>query len=278
MNGNLRYHHIGIPVKEPVDGEVYLKDYKLHHFGYEGSEFGIELMRYDEDCPLPEIVKTRPHVAFEVEDLAKALEGRRVIIEPNSPSEGVLVAFVEENGMPVELIQTQRRPANEAPAQTKGAGLEHVALWTDDVERCVRFYADYFGARAGNLYRNPAKGFESRFLAFEGGARLEVMKTTRLAQVRPEPGAERFGLTHLALAVGGEARVDELTRRLRDDGFPVLAGPRRTGDGYYESVVLDPDGNRVEICADPWISAEDVAGRKSPGFGQDSDAGRRQNE
>ncbi len=249
MNNGLRFHHVGIPVKEPVEGEVYLEDYKLHHFGYEGSEFGIELMRYDEDCPLPEIVKTLPHVAFEVDDLAKALEGRRIVIEPNSPQEGVLVAFVEENGVPVELIQMGRRREDGAPATFRGASLEHAALWTDDVERCVRFYVGYFGARAGAPYRNPAKGFESRFLRFEGGAGIEVMKTTRLDPARPAPGAERFGLTHLALAVGGEARVDDLTRRLRDDGFTVLDGPRRTGDGYYESVVLDPDGNRVEVCA-----------------------------
>ena len=258
VRDGLRYHHIGIPVKEPVEGEVYLEAYKLHHFGYESSEYGVELMRYDEDCPLPEIVKTKPHVAFEVADLAEAVRGKRVIIAPNSPSEGNLVAFIEENGIPVELIETKRRPANEAPARTNGASLEHVALWTDDIERCVRFYAGYFGALAGEPYHNSAKGFESRFLAFEDGTRLEVMKTTRLFPTRSEPGAERVGLTHLALAVGDEARVDELTRRLKDDGFPVLDGPRRTGDGYYESVVLDPDGNRVELCAGPVAPRKEV--------------------
>lgn len=103
-----KYHHIGIPVKESIPGEVYLKDYKCYAFGYEKSEFGIELMRYEDDCPLPEIVKTVPHIAFEVKDVNDAIKGRRVIIEPNSPSKDILVAFIEENGVPIEFIQYLR--------------------------------------------------------------------------------------------------------------------------------------------------------------------------
>ncbi len=101
----LKYHHLGIPTDKPVVGEVYLKEYKIYHCGYEESEFGIEWMRYEKDCPLPEIVKTLPHVAFEVEDIYEAIKGKKVIIEPNSPSEGNIVAFIEENGAPIEFIQ-----------------------------------------------------------------------------------------------------------------------------------------------------------------------------
>jgi lactoylglutathione lyase len=125
--------------------------------------------------------------------------------------------------------------------------IEHVALWTDDLERLASFFRTYFGARVGDPYTNPVKGFESRFLTFDGGARLEIMRTTAHSPVKCEPGAQRMGLTHLALSVDSEQRVDELTKRLRSDGFQVVDGPRRTGDGYYESVVLDPDGNRIEI-------------------------------
>jgi len=105
----LKYHHLGIPVNKPMKGEVYLKDYKVYHCGYEKSEYGIEWMRYEKDCQLPEIVKTIPHIAFEVEDVHEAITGKKVIIEPNSPSEGVIVAFIEEDGAPIEFIQTEKR-------------------------------------------------------------------------------------------------------------------------------------------------------------------------
>jgi lactoylglutathione lyase len=127
--------------------------------------------------------------------------------------------------------------------------IEHVAIWTTDLARCKHFYTSYFGATAGPNYQNPAKGFESCFLSFDGGARLEAMTTTSLSLTHLAPGAQRLGLTHLAISVGSERTVDELTMRLRSDGITIVDGPRRTGDGYYESVVIDPDGNRIEICA-----------------------------
>jgi hypothetical protein len=104
----LRYHHLGIPTKKKKKGEVYLKDYKVYYSGYEKSEYGIEWMRYGYDCRLPEIVKTIPHVAFEVDDIYEAIKGKKVIIEPNSPSEGNIVAFIEENGAPIEFIQINK--------------------------------------------------------------------------------------------------------------------------------------------------------------------------
>ena len=125
--------------------------------------------------------------------------------------------------------------------------IEHIALWTEDIERLAHFYAHYFGASVGPAYANPSKGFESRFLTFEGGARLELMKTSTLRPLKCGPGVQRMGLTHLALSLGSESRVEELTAALRQAGVEVADGPRRTGDGYYESVILDPDGNRVEL-------------------------------
>lgn len=125
--------------------------------------------------------------------------------------------------------------------------IEHVALWTQDIARLRDFYVQFFGARPGPPYANPAYAFESCFLEFDGGARLEIMRTGQLELAHAQPGAQRHGLTHLAVSVGSEQRVDALTREIGAAGHAVLDGPRRTGDGYYESVVLDPDGNRIEI-------------------------------
>jgi len=125
--------------------------------------------------------------------------------------------------------------------------IEHVALWTEDIDRLVRFYTEYFGASIGPKYANSSKGFESRFLTFQDGARLELMKTAVLRPMERDSGVNRMGLTHLAFSLGSENRVDELTATLREAGFGVKEGPRRTGDGYYESVVIDLDGNRLEL-------------------------------
>ena len=127
--------------------------------------------------------------------------------------------------------------------------IDHIALWTTDLERCKAFYSTYFGAAAGGHYVNAAKGFESCFLSFESGARIEVMRTTTLSPSPAEPGAQRMGLTHIAIGLGSDERVNELVSRLQGDGYPILDGPRRTGDGYYEAITLDPDGNRIEITA-----------------------------
>lgn len=131
----------------------------------------------------------------------------------------------------------------------RGPRIEHVALWVRDLDAICAFYAEHFGAEIGAPYENAAKGFRSRFLSFDGGARLEVMTTRSLSPVELAAGAQRMGLTHLAVSLGSERAVDALTARLQALGTPVLDGPRRTGDGYYESVVLDPEGNRIEITA-----------------------------
>ena len=124
--------------------------------------------------------------------------------------------------------------------------LEHVGLWVSDLDTVVAFYEKYFAARVGALYQNPRKGFESRFLEFDSGARLEVMKRNDVTQ---RATAEQLGLAHVALTVGNEATVDALAARFAADGHVPESGPRRTGDGYYECVVRDPEGNRVEIAA-----------------------------
>ena len=106
-----RYHHIGIPTTVRRAEERHLSEYGLYVSGFESSQYGIEWMRFDPDSPLPELVKTVPHVAFEVDDLAAAIEGKDVLIAPNSPSEGVRVAFIVENGAPVEFLERAEHKA-----------------------------------------------------------------------------------------------------------------------------------------------------------------------
>jgi hypothetical protein len=101
----LRYHHIGIPTVKPRDGEVYLEKYKMHVSGFDTSPFGVEWLRFEADAPFPELVKTVPHVAFVVDDLEVAIEGELLLIPPNSPSEGVTVAFIDHDGAPVEFLR-----------------------------------------------------------------------------------------------------------------------------------------------------------------------------
>ena len=101
----MKYHHMGIPTQTPQRGETYLEKYRLFCTDHESNPFGIQWMRYEEGCPLPELVRTVPHVAFEVDDLQQALAGQEILIQPNSPSPGVLVAFVVCDGAPVEFLQ-----------------------------------------------------------------------------------------------------------------------------------------------------------------------------
>jgi lactoylglutathione lyase len=137
-----------------------------------------------------------------------------------------------------------QQPAPEYPMK-----IEHVAIWCRDLEALRDFYVSHFGARPGRFYRNEAKGFESCFLSFESGARLELMRSRSIPDSADDSYSQATGLTHLALSVGSESEVDALTGRLSQAGFEVLDGPRRTGDGFYESVVLDPERNRLEITA-----------------------------
>ncbi|MFZ6028438.1 MAG: VOC family protein [Chloroflexota bacterium] len=123
--------------------------------------------------------------------------------------------------------------------------IEHCAIWTADLERLRAFYETYFRARSGPKYTNPAKHFESYFLAFESGARLELMCRPALAALS---SSDAFcGYAHIAFSLGSKEAVHALTERLQQDGYTLLNGPRTTGDGYYESLFLDPDGNRLEI-------------------------------
>jgi hypothetical protein len=100
-----RYHHLGIPTTVPQPGETYLAQHRVFCTDHERNPFGIQWMRYEPECSLPEVVKTVPHVAFEVDDLEQALAGQEILTQPNSPSKGIVVAFVLCDGAPVEFLQ-----------------------------------------------------------------------------------------------------------------------------------------------------------------------------
>jgi len=115
----LRYHHLGIPTDRPLPEEDYIAEFKAYASGYERSPYGIEWMKFESGCPLPELVKTVPHVAFVVDDLQAEIAGKDILIPPNSPSEGVTVAFIVDNGAPIEFLQFDRPEAEIWPRQVR---------------------------------------------------------------------------------------------------------------------------------------------------------------
>ncbi|MEA3313940.1 MAG: VOC family protein [Caldisericota bacterium] len=125
--------------------------------------------------------------------------------------------------------------------------IEHVAIWTGDLERLKRFYTKYFNCIAGNKYRNELNDFESYFLSFDNGARLEIMKMPSIPSNLNDSKIQYEGIIHLAISVGSKEKVVEITEKLRSDEYTIVSEPQTTGDGYFESCVLDSDGNRVEI-------------------------------
>jgi len=123
--------------------------------------------------------------------------------------------------------------------------IAHVAIWTQDIEAQVAFWLRYFNGVAGEEYVSKNRpGFVSRFVKLAEGPTLEIMTVPGL--LPGKPGEERIGWAHIALSLGSEARVDELAQRAKQDGI-LLAVPRRTGDGFYEAIIRDPDGNAIEI-------------------------------
>lgn len=125
--------------------------------------------------------------------------------------------------------------------------IEHLAIWVKDLEGMKSFYEEFFQAKSGALYHNTTKDFKSYFLSFQEGCRLEIMNKPGIPDNQNDVMTESIGIIHFAVSVGSKEKVDELTNELRTKGHRVVGEPRRTGDGYYESVILDPENNRIEI-------------------------------
>jgi len=125
--------------------------------------------------------------------------------------------------------------------------IEHIAFWVKDLERMKEFYQKYFGAVSNEKYHNPLKHFQSYFLSFNNGCRLEIMTKPDIKESGNTYDSQQYGIIHLAFSTGSKEKVDGLTETLRKDGYEIAAEPRTTGDGYYESVILDPENNIIEI-------------------------------
>ena len=125
--------------------------------------------------------------------------------------------------------------------------IEHIAIWCTELEKVKDFYVRYFSAKPGERYLNERKQFQSYFLSFDSGCRLELMHMPGIPTSANDTKRQFTGLIHVAISVGSKEQVDALTETLRRDGYEIVGEPRTTGDGYYESVVLDPEGNRIEI-------------------------------
>ena len=124
--------------------------------------------------------------------------------------------------------------------------IEHIAIWTLDLEKMKDFYLKFFELSSNEKYFNPKKQFSSYFLKFENGARIELMHRPDISEFMEKSGS-KLGLAHFAISVGSKEKVNSLTEKIRTNGYKIIGEPRTTGDGYYESIVADPEGNLIEI-------------------------------
>lgn len=126
--------------------------------------------------------------------------------------------------------------------------IEHIAIWTTQLEQLKDFYCKYFDGKANEKYRNEEKQFESYFVSFGNGARLEIMSRPDIpASLNDTVKRQHLGLIHFAFEVSSMEEVDQMAKHFEDEGLQILSGPRKTGDGYYEFETLDPDNNRLEV-------------------------------
>lgn len=124
--------------------------------------------------------------------------------------------------------------------------IDHIALWTNNLERMKSFYLTYFECTSNEKYVNEAKKYASYFITFQSGTRIELMTRT---DINEKTYHQMLGYAHIAINMGSEEKVNELTKKMQASGIDVESQPRTTGDGYYESVIRDPDGNRIELTA-----------------------------
>ncbi len=126
--------------------------------------------------------------------------------------------------------------------------IEHIAIWTNQLEELKNYYSKYFGGQANKKYKNKKNEFHSYFLTFQSGARLEIMSMPNIPENKNDTIKDQHqGIIHIAFGIDSIKKVDEKAKQLINDGFEILSGPRKTGDAYYEFETLDPDNNRLEV-------------------------------
>ena len=123
--------------------------------------------------------------------------------------------------------------------------INHIALYVNDLEKMKAFYEIYFDAKSNEMYHNQKTGLKTYFLEFENGCRVEIMTRANLNNIKKD--INNTGYIHIAFSIGSKETVDELTKRIENDGYRIISRPRTTGDGYYESCVVDPENNLIEI-------------------------------
>jgi Lactoylglutathione lyase and related lyases len=123
--------------------------------------------------------------------------------------------------------------------------IEHIAMYVNNLEKARDFFVKYLGGTSNDGYHNKTTDFRSYFISFDDGARLEIMNKPQVDDI--EKSLNRTGYVHIAFSVGDRGKVDELTARLKQDGYEVISGPRTTGDGYYESCIIGIEGNQIEL-------------------------------
>jgi len=123
--------------------------------------------------------------------------------------------------------------------------INHIALYVNDLEKMKTFYEKYFNAKSNKMYHNQNTGLKTYFLKFNNGCRVEIMTKENLNDIKKE--ANNTGYIHIAFSVGSKDTVNELTKRIENDGYRIMSQPRITGDGYYESCIVDPENNQIEI-------------------------------
>ncbi|MEN8223653.1 MAG: GNAT family protein [Acidobacteriota bacterium] len=217
-----KYHHLGIPTEKKLKNEKYLPEFKMYISGFEESPYGIEWIRFDKNCDLPELVRTVPHLAFTVPDIHTALKGRNVIVEPNSPSEGVVVAFIEENGAPIELMQ-------ESMEKIKKAGTKEI-IYSERV-----YLADLDPDDAGALYGYRALPEVYRYQSWFPGNILDAEEFILKHSVnsRGEVGSwKQFGIYMIeSNELAGDCGYHRLSDTEAEIGYSISPGFQRRGLG-----------------------------------------------